>query len=92
MDFCSLENSRHVFGRQGGSAGRGSALAGSDIGGPKVLVFLRRQLLQIRGSTFDGLLKELLKERDAPSATGAGAAARRQLAGNARLFDAEEIE
>src|SRR5262249_43518734 len=68
------------------------ALAGPDVRGPALLVLLGRQLLQLRLAARHRLPVQLLQERNAPPAAGAGAAALRELARHLRAVDADEVE
>src|SRR5438477_7533716 len=85
---CQLDS----FSRQRRRPRRRHPLACPDVFRPPAFVLLRRQSLQFRLATFKGLLINLLEKRNAPAATGAGAAAERKLAGNFRLFAPDEID
>src|SRR5689334_12125350 len=60
---------------------RRRSLAGADILGPPLFIFLRRQSFQLGGiAAFNPLLKNLFEKRNAPAAAGAGPAAFGKLA------------
>lgn len=66
--------------RQRRGPGRGRAFAGPDVGSAKAFVLSGSEAFQLRIAAGHGLLVDLLEERDAPAAAGAGAAAFRELA------------
>jgi hypothetical protein len=62
-------------GRKRSGASGWDAFAGSNVGRPAAFVFLGRAMIQFSRLPGEGLLVQLLEERDTPPAAGAGAAA-----------------
>src|SRR5947209_1448387 len=63
----------------------------ADIARPAAFVLLGGERLQVDHPAPDGPLEDLLEERDAPAATGAGPAALGELARHLRLVEANKI-